>query len=254
MKSYRFILRQFPLVLILYFQELLILLLVGLPVSRWLSSAANGNYFDYRMSIDFVIESIANRGGAPAFLSLLLLVLLLLFLLRIFLMAGVFESLLNHYPGFRRFLFDCTAHTRRFVLLFLIYGIPLVILMLIVSGVLSGFADDSPNQMMPVTMFIVGRVLVFLIAAIIGYWHTAARFRTIVEGRLRLAFRMKWGLFVRFLGYQLLAFLFGIVLAYLGFAWLFSAGTLPVTVALLLIQLGILIRISLKLASYKVLS
>ncbi len=254
MKSYRHVLRQFPLILILYVQELLVLLLVMFPVSRWLARAADGNYFDYRLTIDFVVESIAGKGGAPAFLTLLFLVLVLLFLIRIFLMAGIFESLLNHYPGFRRFLFDCTAHARRFVLLFLFYGIPLLILMLIISGVLSGFADDSPNQMMPVTMFLTGRVVVFFIAAIVGYWHTAARFRTVIEGRLRLAFRIKFRLFARYLGYQILAFIFGILIAFLGYGWLFSSTVLPVTGALILIQLAILIRISFKLASYKVLS
>lgn len=254
MKSYRFVLRQYPLILILYIQELLVLLMIMLPVSRWLADAAEGNYFDYRLSIDFVVESIMAKGGSPAYITLLMLMLFALFLIRIFFMAGTFESLLNHYPGFRRFLFDCSAHAIRFAVLLLLYGIPLLILMVIITGSLSGIADDSPNQMMPVIMFGTGRFIVFLIALIFGYWHTAARFRTIVEGKLRLAFRIHVRLLLRYTGYQVLAFLAGILIGLGGLAWLFSSSTIPVAGSLILVQVGILIRISFKLASYKVLS
>lgn len=255
MRSLRFVLRQYQLTLILYMQELLLFLFVFIPVRAWLLNASATGYYGYSFSPDFFAE-VLGRGGAnlTPFFYLLVILVLLFVLIRILLLGGVFESLMNHYPGFRRFMFDCGAHGRRFVILFLLYGIPMLILTGLISRFTGNISSDSPNQMMPVYMLGTSRALVILVSILIAYLHTAARYRTILENRVRLAFAIKGSLFFRFFGYQLLSLILGIAIFAAAVLLLLQPGTWMTVGAVLLFQLALLVRIALKLASYKVLS
>ncbi len=255
MRSLRFVLKQYQLTLILYVQELLLFLFVFLPVRAWLLNASTPGYYAYSFSADFFTE-VLGRGSAnlTPFFYLVAILVLLFVVTRILLLGGVFESLMNHYPGFRRFMFDCGAHGRRFVILFLLYGIPLLILTGIISRFTGNMSSESPNQMMPVYMLATSRGLVMLVAIVLSYLHTAARYRTILENRVRLAFAIKGSLFFRFFGYQLLSVILGIAIFAAAILLLFQPGTWMTVGAVALFQLALLVRIALKLASYKVLS
>ena len=255
MKSLRFILKQYPLTLILYFQELLLFLFVFVPLRAWFIGLAGNNYYARHFTIDFIPEMLSGNGsGGTPFFVLVIILLVLFFFIRILLMAGVFESLLSHYPGFRRFLFDCGAHGRRFVFLFVIYGIPMLILAGLIPRGLAALTATSPDQLMPVYTLAAGRVLVILLSIFVSYLHTAARYRTVLENRVRLAFAIRGGLFIRFFGYQLSSVIFGLLLVWGGFLLVLQTGTLMTVAGFLVFQLALLTRIALKLASYKVLS
>jgi len=253
MKSLRFSIRNYQLAGILYLQELILFGLFFIPTYVWLSQATGKNFFAYDFTFDFFAEKMSDGSALLPFAILVVLVTVSFVLLRIFLMGGIFEALLNQYSGIKRFWYDAAHHFRRFFYLFLLYSIPLLILTAIVSKGLGKLAEDSPNQMMPVTTMAAGRILAIVLSILFSYWHTAARFRSIIEEKLRLAFRLKAMLFLRFLGYQFLSVLVlsGAMLG--GLLMLPSGGIVP-WLGLILIQLGFVMRDFLKVASYKVLS
>jgi len=255
MKSLRFVLKQYPLTMILYGQELLLFLFVFVPLRGWLNSLSSSNYFARSFSMDFFAEMVAGRGNTGSPFFILMGILILVFALtRILLMAGVFESMMSHYPGFRRFLFDCGAHGRRFIILFFLYGIPMLILALIISRLTGNVSENAPNQMMPVYMVLADRGILLVLSILFSYLHTAARYRTILENRVCLAFRIKFSLFVRFFGYQFLSVVLGLLLITAGAILLTKPGGWMTFAAFMCLQLAIIFRIMFKLASYKVLS
>ncbi|NOZ13880.1 MAG: hypothetical protein GXO69_09590 [Acidobacteria bacterium] len=254
MKALKSVIRQHKLVTILYLQELALFLIIFIPLASWFHAAASRTYFGTFFTVDFFPEILGKGGGVVVATTFILLTLLFFFLFRIFLMGGIFDSLMGKYNGFPHLLKESAKHFYRFLLLFIAYSIPLLILTGLTAKLTGSIAHNSPNQAMPVIMMIVSRCIAIIFSIFFSYWHTGARFKTILEHKTRFSFAMKGKQFLGFAAYQLISVLFLLLFAWLSVKCLTHPGTGLMIAGFLVMQIGLYGRNLFKLASYKLLS
>ena len=166
MKSLRSVLSQHQLATILYLQEFVLFLIMFIPMLVMFRSFASHNYFDYKFSVDFITGFLSNNSSMIAFVIMAVFAIVLFILLRIYLMGGIFEALNGSYQGFSDLLTKSTRHFFRFVFLFLLYSIPLLITASIAGRITTKIAEASPNQMMPIIMMTVSRIIAILLSVL----------------------------------------------------------------------------------------
>ena len=254
MNALKSVLKQHRLVTILYLQELGLFLAVFIPFSLWFHSQASRNYFGTYFTVDFFPEIMIKGGALPMAAIFILLILLFFFLLRIFLMGGIFDALMGEYRGFPTLLKESSRHFLRFLLLFIVYSIPLLILSGIVAKLTGSIAKNSPNQAMPAYMMGVSRILAIFLSIIFSFWHTSARFKTILSSKLRFRLPFRGNHFLWFATYQLASVIFLVFCIWLSVKFLTHSGTWLMILGFLLMQIGLYGRNLFKLASYKLLS
>ncbi|NOY23660.1 MAG: hypothetical protein GXO70_09170 [Acidobacteria bacterium] len=254
MNALKSVLRKHKLVTILYLQELALFFIIFIPLTIWFHSQTSRNYFGTTFTVDIFPEVLA-KGGAPVVAAIFIILTFLLFILfRIYLMGGIFDSLMGKYSGFPHLMSESARHFPRFLLLFFVYGIPLLILSAIFSKLTGSVASHSPDQSMPVTMMIINRVIALLLSILFSFWHTCARFKTIISGKTKISFCIKGKHFLWFAGYQIVSVIFLFVFAGLSVILLTKSGTGLMIAGFLSMQIGLYGRNLFKLASYKVVS
>ncbi|RLE19519.1 MAG: hypothetical protein DRJ08_00780 [Acidobacteria bacterium] len=254
MKALKSVLKDHRLVTILYLQELALFLAVFIPLTTWFHAASSKTYFGTFFTVDFFPEILAKGSGLLAISTFLILTFLFFFLLRIFLMGGIFDSLIGKYAGFPHFLHESAQHFPRFLILFLVYSIPLLILTAIAGKTTGSIAQNSPNQAMPVTMMLVSRSIAIILSIVFSFWHTNARFKTILNHKTKFSLAIRGKFFLGFAAYQLASVAFLLLFTWLSVQFLTNAGTGLMVAGFLLMQIGLYVRNLLKLASYKLLS
>lgn len=254
MQTLKSVLKEHKLVTILYLQELALFLIVFIPLAVWFHSQTSRNYFGTTFSVD-VFSEIFAKGGAPVVATLFIALALFLFILfRIYLMGGIFDALMGKYSGLPHLMSESTTNFFRFWLLFVVYSIPLLILSGIVGKFTGSLANHSPNQAMPVIMMIANRTIAILLSILFSFWHTTARFKTIVNRRTKFSLSIQGKPFLWFAWYQLISVAFLIVFAGLSVILLTRTGTFLMIAGFILMQIGLYGRNFFKLASYKLLS
>ncbi len=254
MNALKSVIKQHKLVTILYLQELALFLVIFLPLTGWFHAAASRTYFGTFFTVDFFSEVLAKGGGMSVAITFILLIFLFFFLFRIFLMGGIFTALTGKYAGFPQLLKESAAHFYRFLLLFIAYSIPLLILTALIGKFTGSIAHNSPNQAMPGIIMIVNRGIAVIFSIIFSYWHTGARFKTILEQKTKFRFAMKGKQFLGFAGYQLISVFFLLLFAWISIKFLSHPGTGLMIAGFLAMQIGLYGRNMFKLASYNLLS
>ena len=254
MHALKSVLKQHRLVTILYLQELALFLIIFVPLTTWFHSQTSRNYFGTTFTVDVFPEAIA-KGGALTVAVVFIAVIFLIFILsRIFLMGGIFDALIGRYSGFPQLLSESSRHFFRFLLLFVIYSIPLLILIAISGKITGAVANNSPNQAMPVNMMMANRIIVLFLSILFSFWHTGARVKTIISNKTKLSFAIKGKLFLGFAGYQITSTVFLVIFTGLSVILLARPGTGLMIAGFISMQIGLYGRNLFKLASYKVLS
>ena len=254
MHALKSVLKQHKLVTILYLQELALFLIIFVPLTAWFHSQTSRNYFGTTFTVDVFPEAIAKSGALTVAAVFIAVIFLIFILSRIFLMGGIFDALMGRYSGFPQLLSESSRHFFRFLILFVLYGIPLLILFSIVGKLTGYVTSHSPDQAMPVTMMVVNRTIALLLSILFSFWHTGARFKTIINRKTKLSFSIKGKLFLGFAGYQIISVLFLVIFAGLSVVLLARPGTGLMIAGFVSMQIGLYGRNLFKLASYKVLS
>ncbi len=254
MNALKSVLKQHRLVTILYLQELALFLIVFIPLTLWFHFSTSRNYFGTKFTVDFFFE-VLTKGGAIAVAAVFIILILLLFILfRIFLMGGIFEALMGQYNGFPHLMEESSRHFFRFLVLFVVYTIPLMILMGLTGKLTGTISSHSPNQAMPVNMMIVNRIIAILLSVLFSLWHTTARFKTIINRKTRFSLSFRGKLLLGFAGYQITSVVILLLFGWISVALLSHSGTFLMIAGFLAMQIGLYGRNLFKLASYKLLS
>ncbi len=254
MNALKFILKQRRLVTILYLQDLALFLIIFIPFAAWFHAEASHGYFGTFFTVDFFPE-IIGKGSALAPITMFILLIFLFFILfRILLMGGIFNALMSEYTGFPALIKEGCRQFFRFLLLFIAYSIPLLILTGITGKLTHSIAENSPNQSMPVTMMAINRIFAISFSIAFSFWHTAARFKTILKQKIGFSMPFRGKHFLAFATYQLLSVVFLLFFTWLSVKFLEHPGTPLMIAGFIAMQIGLYGRNLLKLASYKLLS
>ena len=207
MKSLNYIWKNKKTAVLLYIEDLIMFLFLFVPLLIFLLTTTRGNYYSINFTIDYVADILPKSGGLSMYFFMLIVGIIAYFLVRIYLFSGIFPKLLDENTECMK---EAGKNFRKFLGLFFIYGIILLIVVGAISFPFKKVLKDMYNLKQAYILGHIKNATQIILVWIISLFHTAARFKTVKEGKLKLF--AKPGKILPFFGYQIIA----LIITFLG--------------------------------------
>ncbi len=246
MKSFNYIWKNKKTALLLYLEDLTMFLFLFIPLLVFLLTTTRGNYYSINFTIDYVMDILPQAKGLSMYLFVLAVAVIVYFLVRIYLLSGIFAKLTDQN---KECLKEAGKNFGKFLALFFLYGIILLVVSGAVSFPFKKVIKDMYNLKQAYILGNIQKTILITFAWIISLFHTAARIKTIREGKLKL-FAKPEKVFP-FFGYQITALIITFSGIFLFYKLAITNTYLGFLAAFLIVQIVLFLKITLKLSAYK---
>jgi len=246
MKSLNYILKNKKTAVLLYIEDLIMFLFLFVPLLIFFLTTTKGNYYSINFTIDYVADILLKAGGLSMYFPVLIAGIIAYLFVRIYLLSGIFPKLLDENTECMK---EAGKNFWKFLALFFIYGIILLVALKTVSFPFKKAIKDMYNLKQAFILGNIQKIIQGFIFWIISLFHTAARFKTVKNGKLKVFAKPEK--ILPFFGYQIIA----LIITFLGLYLFYKLATtntyLGYIAAFIIFQAALFFKITFKLSAYK---
>ncbi len=246
MKSLNYIWKNKKTAVLLYIEDLIMFLFLFVPLLIFLLTTTRENYYSINFAIDYVADILPKAGGLSMYFFMLIVGVIAYFLVRIYLFSGIFPKLLDENT---ECLKEAGKNFRKFLGLFFIYGIILLIVLGAFSFPFKKILKDMYNLKQAYILENILKSIMIFLAWTISLFHTAARFKTVKEGKLKVFAKPEK--ILPFFGYQIIALIITFLGLYLFYKLAITNTYIGYIAAFIIFQAALFFKITFKLSAYK---